>query len=1338
MTTSLTDFDRLLQEAKPLEVSDEFDALLSTAVPVEPDEPLTGEFAGATGLPVGAADAPPGATGGGGRTLLPEDTEGLRPFDPGEIEQRGFEFRPGKQLNRKGPRPSVALNASKAALNGLATGLGSLPQGIAIAAKALADTFPRVFPEDADRDVQDYVTFQWGQRLIDFADEHFQVDPELRGDFLVDVLPHGAAYAATFFAGGAATAALKGSGLAAVAVMGSSLEGSAQFRDAKASGASDDDAMKAAGLGAVVGLSEVVPISRIFRRFDKASGGQFKKAAIKVVKDGLADGSVEVVQEVFQTAAGNAIAQSIYDKERRLVDGLVESGGAGGIIGTVSSIIAQIVGGRRGRVRLRKIADSVDPNAKKGQKGYYPSKSAEFDELLGKDNNREQRRQAALEADESLPTLGEEVAGPTLAEETSGGIVGVGAPAQLAEQQESETDVPVIPGQPDVQSFVNLDEVAKMGRSGLDQVGSFIKRFFTKEGHLPDSVFASKVRRDGKIKASVRSSVFAVSDLNKALKPIGGKSSLTDDDVRTMNSVLRGETSATEVPEEIREPLAAMRAHVDALSTRLIDVGAVEGPLSVQIAENRGAYLNTSYRVFDDPKWSKSVPQDIRNKAKAFLRAETPTATEDEIEGEINKLLFKGEKSPDSPIAAINSGQLGRKNLSILKKKKVIPEEIRQLWGEYKDPWVNYSRSVDKMSKMIANHEFLAEVRDAGLDKFFFVNSTGQHFAEIAEPLDSPMAPLNGLHTTPEIKRAFERATKPEALPRWFELYMKGNSGVKFSKTVLSEMTHTRNFLSNLMFQSAQGHWRVWNTWQSGSTLVRSATNSTDEQFRKDLLKYIRLGVVGDTARAGELKGMLKDAGGMSSDDFADRVLSDRLRKASKGAARIAAEGKRAVGGTLRATTALYQAEDDFWKIYAFENESARYRKALPELSDSEIDRIAATIVRNTMPTYSNVPEAIQRLRRFPLMGTFVSFPWEVGRVTYNTIDLISTELQDPQLRGIGAQRLAGSIATAAIVPAATALWRFMNGVTKDEDEKLRNFMPPWSQDSDIIHLGKDENGDYGTIDIGYIDPFAQLRKPIKAFMRGENWHESVFNAVARAAEPFLGEEILAGKLIDIARNSKKDTGGKIFNEQADGWTQLQQKMTYLYEGAFEPGTITSWRRIAKGLRGYVDPWGKTFDPKTESLALFTGNRLSKVNVPEGLAFRADRFKSQTRGAVTLLGRVAKSRGEVSDEELKEAYDAMEVSRRQLFDEMHELSNDAIALGMTDKDVRRVLRSRGVSKDDAKRIIDGSYRPYKPSSQFLKTAEKKTAVGKSVPASEFRRRRKLIRGFAKEAKASNG
>jgi hypothetical protein len=233
-----------------------------------------------------------------------------------------------------------AAHMASAFFRSVGRGIGGMSKGVALAAKDLADWFPRVFPKDAERDVQNYVMYQNGVEIEEFFNKHFPGDPRMRESFFLEKVPAGFGSMAVFVAGGAAGRALKGSALATTAALGAGAEGAGQYEEAQAYGASEEDARLAARWGALIGMSEAVPVWRILQRYDKASGGQLHSAVSSAIRQGIAGTFEEGVQEVVQTAAGNKVAKEIYDTERKLVDGVLEAGEVGGIVGFVTNAIA--------------------------------------------------------------------------------------------------------------------------------------------------------------------------------------------------------------------------------------------------------------------------------------------------------------------------------------------------------------------------------------------------------------------------------------------------------------------------------------------------------------------------------------------------------------------------------------------------------------------------------------------------------------------------------------------------------------------------------------------------------------------------------------------------------------------------------------------------------------------------------------------------------------------------------------------------------------------------------------------------------------------------------------
>ena len=204
-------------------------------------------------------------------------------------------------------------------------------------------------------------------------------------------------------------------------------------------------------------------------------------------------------------------------------------------------------------------------------------------------------------------------------------------------------------------------------------------------------------------------------------------------------------------------------------------------------------------------------------------------------------------------------------------------------------------------------------------------------------------------------------------------LFPKATS--QFAKTILSPITHARNFFSAATFQTANGIWfenpkvlaAAWRD-AMGSLQPQNFAQNTPaaQEFYRKLL---RLRVTNSNVRMGDMSGLFRDTmeGRMTTDKTAKMMLSPSWFKKFS-----------------RWSQDMYVAEDDFWKGSNWIMERYRYKNAykrafdkglIKEMpSNDSIEEMAASIVRNTVPNYEYVPEFIKSLRRLPI-GNFVSFP---------------------------------------------------------------------------------------------------------------------------------------------------------------------------------------------------------------------------------------------------------------------------------------------------------------------------------------------------------------------------
>ena len=836
---------------------------------------------------------------------------------------------------------------------------------------------------------------------------------------------------------------------------------------------------------------------------------------------------------------------------------------------------------------------------------------------------------------------------------------------------------------------------------------AFLKRNFTSAGDLPKDVHRRMIGRDGSINSELRDITFTLRDYDKAIKQSPRV------ERQAIDRVLKGQADPSTIPERLRPVVQRMRNQIDVLSRRLIDSGAIEGDLVATVTDNLGVYATRSYRIFDDPKWALSVSTDVRNKAKAFLRSELSDQglvgrdLEDRAQLLMERLLYRPK---DGPMALLTKGsKLGSKDLSILKRRGDIAPEIRALWGESDDAVVNYARSVTKMTNLLENHRFLTDVREAGLGRFLFEPNDTRALAagaheEFASAGSRVLEPLNGLFATPEVARAFRDALEPRNQYPWLlRQYFKANAATKFAKTVLSPMTHVRNTIGNIGFAVANGHWRILHAGTALKTISANVGTTNSKQWREYYRKLQRLGVVHESARANELQDVLRDA---------------TVRNTGKDPSIPVKIGRKG----LQLAVGAYRAEDDVWKVFAFENEAVRYGKALPHLSIDEIETMAAEIVRNTYPTYSLVPRGVKALRKIPF-GPFVSFPAEVVRTLGNSMTLMARELSTPALRPIGLQRMAGLAAAAGGVSAATAASRFLVGKAKDEDEDIRRFLPEWSENSNLIYLGQSENGNVRIVDVSYTDPYSYIRTPLIAFMRGGDWRAKIFDALFEALDPFISEEMLSASALDALRNNKRSGGGRVFNPQ-DSWDRIAQDIATHLGKAFEPGVATQARRVLRGLTGKQTTYGRSYDPKLEAMAVATGFRIQEVDVRQGMSFKVSRFRRETSDANQILRAVASRRGAVSDAELTSAYLRAERSREKLFDATQLDIEAAERLGVTARELQGILLAGGLTRQQEFDLSRGGYRPYNPTGQFLGSV--------AGDQGELLRRRQFLQNLARQ------
>lgn len=825
------------------------------------------------------------------------------------------------------------------------------------------------------------------------------------------------------------------------------------------------------------------------------------------------------------------------------------------------------------------------------------------------------------------------------------------------------------------------------GRGKIEKgILTFKKKAFSARKFLPKSAFKSKEDKEAIIAVNLNTVDKNVKDFNRFYgKYKGDKKQLVSD----FDAYIRGDKDI-ELPDELLSIAVSMRNQIDSLSKSLIDTGLAQGDMEQAITDNLGKYLTRSYKVYDRSNWKNEVEQEVLQKAKNILRKQYASIAKgiaktegrdldvvlDElVDGKIENMLDK-----DGASKFISGSKLGSKDVSVFKERTDIPLEIRMLMGEYSDPALNYAKTVLKLSSLAANNKFLNEVKTSGTGVFLFDEPRGVYNVKIAGDTSETMNPLNGMYTTKEIASEFE--SQAESLGAMMEYYMKAISAVKWAKTIGSIATHSKNITGNLGFVWLNGHSDLSEMRNSYKTIMNDFRSKDKAGLRDKMNHYISLGIVKQSAGMGEIMDMFKDANW-------DNAMATRLTNESLS---VGAKFKRFLLKGKKTLEDAYQAEDDFFKIVAYENELSRYSKAMfskskNELTESErkeVDDVVAEIVKNTYPTYSRVPEAIQKIRRFPLIGNFISFQAESYRTAFNTMIMTKSEIssKNPEIRKIGAKRMAGAItylsAKTAILSyfsmaAGTGLTGIAGGLfnSDDEDKKnddIRKFIAPWSVKSDLLIL-KAGDGKVKYIDFSASDPHGAIHKVVNAALSGKGTLDSVKKGLIEVIEPFVGVEITTAAINSLANN--KDAYGRPIWNITDTLAEQSADITAFVLKLVEPGTVTSINRVRK-----------SDDKTSESIAALSGFRVIDTDIEEQFGFKVKDITETLPFAKSDYNKAYRKfeAGEITKKELDAAYKKSNDKVKEIYMEVVEAYNSAERLGVKRDNLKEKMVQFGISK----------------------------------------------------------
>lgn len=859
----------------------------------------------------------------------------------------------------------------------------------------------------------------------------------------------------------------------------------------------------------------------------------------------------------------------------------------------------------------------------------------------------------------------------------------------------------------------SIGKVKDLSRKWLTSKGRL--KFTDPTSGLTVDVHARKGLMEGSTLAELKKLDHISAALRRAEKSSYDKKNPAPENLpEQMNAFLAGEK--INLPKPIIKQLAKMRIHRKKLSKEL--QGLVTGELKTTIGDNMEVYLHRSYEIFDNPGFKqkvlkgKNVDGSSYEVAKNFLskhrRADLAKEAENagvknieefvdrRLAGEMEAMLNVAGR--DIFDALSSSGRV----MDVVKRRKEIPTEIRELWGEYKNPYLNYARTVTKMADFIQKTKFYNELRETGLNRFLFEKpfegfSTqiggGEKFSvkadgKLGKKISSNprLAAIDGLYTTKEFAEVLTNLeTLPPLQSKMARTAMVPTAAANISATVLSHVTQFRNVYGAGVMGLANNRLSVKESAKAMQNIYRDISKKTTVEQRKTLESYAELGLFDQAAIPTEMMASMKDIIGPRGSQILEDLSAGR--KTIRGLNKLIRAGKLPFD--------VYQGVDAGMRIANFEVELARYSKALKiSPKDPQLRQEVGNIIKDTYPTYSRVPLAVQSLRRFPILGTFVSFPAEVIRTTSNTFKLARKELKTPELRAIGAKRMAAMTGTLLLPEALTTVVNTMSGISGEEETALRRFVPPWSSNGNL-QMTKDKDGHWKYIDLKYSDPYSYLKEPLLAALRSEKEPDIHFyQAYGTLIAPFSDEKIFF-KYFNEAYNNQTESGRKIY-EEVDSPSEKSSKILTHLGKSITPGSVKSVNRFYKAVKGEKGDFGKEYDLGHEAFAQL-GFRTSKLDIQKSLSiYKLPKAKSELNSYAATFGREI-GRQELTVEQQQELYRSVNENRFNKWQSIYRDIEAAQTLGVSMVGVESALRENGFNKEERAAFREGTFIPYKPS-----------------------------------------
>tara|TARA_Y100000768_G_C23989259_1_gene691058 strand:- start:198 stop:6953 length:6756 start_codon:yes stop_codon:yes gene_type:complete len=836
---------------------------------------------------------------------------------------------------------------------------------------------------------------------------------------------------------------------------------------------------------------------------------------------------------------------------------------------------------------------------------------------------------------------------------------------------------------------------------------------------------------------------------------------------------LEGKIKVDQLPKQLQVPANDLRNYTNSLKKEFGELLPTTDPINYLLQADINAVMRRSFAAFTNNSY-QPTKEAVRN-AKEFikdlvqnnnsLKMEAEMAFPDKSIAEaidefaslkVADIMHTARYEMSDPFKALENiafRKLGLDDISLVTGDE-LPKAIRALLGEEKNLRSSLLQTTGNIIASTSQKKALDQIAQMGLANGWLFRSADEALGKgilNAAPLTDVKGSgflLNdaiGLYGTPEIIKQLGGYSLFDGFLKStiYQNILAAKAMVQGGKTLYSPATQMRNVGSAALFALNVGH-------IGGSASVPQAfkivmddifgpgRNVDKKALNKFIERKIELGVIDENVVAQELTAILNDLKGATK-ETGEPVISSFNQLIQR------------VGNTQLSqyVQRLYAGGDNLWKLYGHEfyiSELKQFTKSIDDVQRyfkdivgrefveispktggkktvmEGIEEIAAHLVRDTYPTYSRVPPAIQAIRKLPI-GNFISFPAEMLRTTATTL---STSLKhiasgNPGLQAMGYRSLFGQFSTLyGINEGVKALGHTFTDVSPEAMRAYQDGLGPKFMENHLMVplTNKDpDTGEFKAFDLSSYNPYAYVIDPVESFIRElgttrmsvDEVEGEVYNRIFDAAsplmafiEPFTSETILLEPMFDIwARQGRARNGATVFSPTDDFGDKVSKSFQHIL-GTVAPGFIRSSGQVLNALS--LDTKQGRLSELSDVLIRLLGGSIINVDPISALDYKAIDIRD-------IRSNVYKTEHFFSKENaLERGPDVMAAEFQKIQNEalaaqfeVYKMFNEALNTGLlTKKQIKDVLGKDGRNVPNLDNLIDGKFTPVSYSESGLR------------------------------------